>query len=416
MTGIPLGYSESRRLVASEPDIKVVNRFFEQDPTNQVEQAALIARPGLSKWKTVGDGPIRGLFSQPGAFSDALFLVSGTEAYRIDTDESATLIGSGIFGAGIRGTVYMAATPDKLFMADGRSLYLYMEDGFATGSLSTSGAIADADEVEIAGVYYQWTSGSVDAGTPDGTSGTPWLVSLGSDTLESLTNLYKALNASGVAGTTYSTSLTANADVKGDSATGVGLSVSARTAGTAGNSLSTTVVTGANLTWGAATLSGGGDPSFTTVATPDDVGVVSVGYIAGYVIVVVAQGYDVNGRFYYIKPGETTIDPLSYYTAERSPDGLWSVRVVGDVFWLFGVETSEVWYLTGDGTSPFARMKGQLFDRGVWPGTDVQIRDAVFLIDKDGIPVEVTASPEPIAPPGVIERIRRAIATQKTSV
>lgn len=75
---------------------------------------------------------------------------------------------------------------------------------------TASGAIISGNQVRINSTYYNWTSGSVDAGAPAGTSTNPWLVALGASDAESLANLYAAIGATGVAGTTYSTALTAH--------------------------------------------------------------------------------------------------------------------------------------------------------------------------------------------------------------
>jgi hypothetical protein len=63
---LPLGTSDFLRRVAKTVRISVINRFFEQDPTNQDDQVALLSRPGLQRWLPVGDGPIRAIYSQPG--------------------------------------------------------------------------------------------------------------------------------------------------------------------------------------------------------------------------------------------------------------------------------------------------------------------------------------------------------------
>jgi hypothetical protein len=54
---------------------------------------------------------------------------------------------------------------------------LYMENGFATGTIT--GTPANNDVVQIGGVYYKFTNGSVNAGAPAGTLANPWLVALG---------------------------------------------------------------------------------------------------------------------------------------------------------------------------------------------------------------------------------------------
>lgn len=278
---IPLGASDESRSVLQVPDIPVLNRYFERDPTNQQDQVALPARPGLRKWKDLSANPVRKVYSQPGSFDDALFVVHGTMLTRIDQDETETDIGT-IAGTGY---VSMAATayPYNLFIANGLGLQLY--DG--------------------------------------------------------------------------------------------------------------------------STLS--------TVTVPDGDGIVSVGFIAGSIICVVAQDEDKNGRFYWIEPGETTIDPLNFATAERSPDPVWSVEVVGDQFWFPGPSTNEVWYPSGDALAPFLRQQGRLFDKGTWEGTILRLEDSVFAVGVDGTVYEITDQPRVISTPGIAERFRRAINARRAA-
>lgn len=418
---VPLGTSDWRRSLADEPDILVRNRYFEQNPTNLEEQAALISRPGLFKYKEVGSGPIRQVYSQPGSFDDDLFAMSNDTLYRVSTaDNSVETIGPGYFPL-VTSTPSMVATanieavPEYLYIAEGGVLWLYLENGFAQNRLQVTGTIVNTDTISIAGVYYRWTNASVDAGSPAGTSGNPWLVALGSSNADAMDNMAKAVNDTGVAGTTYSTALTKNPSAQVGRYTSSDLVANALAYGTGGNLLAVTE-TGAGMAWDSVNFTGGGSPSITQVVVPDDVGVISVGYVASYVIVVIAQGYDVNGRFYWIEPGETTIDPLNFATAERSPDPVHSVRVVGDQFWLLGTDSTEVWYATGNQDTPFQRVQGRLFDRGVWQGTDVQIKDFVLLVDPDGIVYRIGSSPERISNNSIEERIRTSITNQIRSV
>lgn len=276
---LPLGVGDYSRTVAGTPDINLVNRYFETDPTNQDDQVALLTRPALRKWLEVGTGPIRAVYSCPGAFSEALFVVSGTTLYKIATDETITSIGT------VAGTshVSMAATdfPHKLWIANGLGLQLY--DG--------------------------------------------------------------------------------------------------------------------------STLS--------TVTVPDDDGIVSVGFIAQFVICVVAQGFDKNGRFYWIQSGAITIDALDFATAERSPDPVWEVVIVGDQFWLPGTSTNEIWYPTGDALAPFLRVQGRLFDKGIWEGTIIKIKDDVMAVGTDGTVYRIGAEPVVVSTPGIAQRLRQAIDAQR---
>lgn len=127
----------------------------------------------------------------------------------------------------------------------------------ATGTLTfTAGAIAD-DVVKIDTTYYKFTD-TVGAGA--GTIGSPYLVSIGVSDTVALANLRKAINATGDAGTDYSTGLVAHATVESTASNATTLSARALVAGSAGNSISTTVTAtgGADgLAWGGLVLAGG---------------------------------------------------------------------------------------------------------------------------------------------------------------
>lgn len=408
-TRIKLGGSDHLRELAETPDIALKNRYFEEDPTNMNDQVALLTRPGLRKWITLATSPVRAVYSAPGAFEEALFAVGGNTVYRIDQDETVTAIGT--LGSST-GAVSMAATDAHLFIADGLALYYYTINAYARGTLTAAGAIAASDVVRIGSVYYSFTSGDVDTGSPAGTSGNPWLVALGSNNTDALNNLAAAIDGTGTAGTTYSTTLQGHDDVAVSSSTATTLIVRARENGTDGNAIATTE-TGANISWAAATLAGGGASAFAEITVPDDNGVISVGVIIGFTICVIAQGTGQNGRFYWIRPGEITIDPLDFATAERSPDPVWEVKVVGDQFWLPGTSTNEVWYPTGDGDAPFQRQQGRLFDKGIWEGTIVQVKDDVMAVGTDGKVYQIGATPRVVSTPGISQRIREAINAQR---
>lgn len=419
MVNIEVGRSDYRRSVAKEAIIALKNRFFEQNPIlNQSEDfPSLIARPGMKKFAEVGTGHIRFVFSEAGTFDDDLFVVSGVELYRVDSAGMGTLIGTisndTVGGVSMAATGEIGETPAYLFIADGGVLWVYTENGSAIGHLVASGAIANGDTVEIAGVYYKWTNASVDAGTPAGTLANPWLVELGASASASLSNLYYAINAGGGAGTTYSTDLTANPDVAANVQTGNDLYVVAREPGTAGNAITTTE-TGANLAWGNGTLEDGGTDQLRQVGMPDDVGAISVATFNSYVIVVPVQGRGVNGRFYWIDPGETFVDPLNFATAERSPDPINQVVALSDRFWLFGQSSSEPWITTGNIDAPMIRMQGILYEQGAWAGTAIKINNGVILTDQYGDVYQVSGGIQRLSNPAIAQLIREAIAYQQT--
>jgi hypothetical protein len=408
---IPLSKSDYFRGVAKEARIRTRNRYFEQNPILTDGNFAMISRPALRRWLSVGNGPIRGVYSQPGSFDEALFVVSDTEWYRVARDGTKTLLQGGLQPDGfvsMAGTGSIGATPEFMFMADGSGLYVYLENGFAKGTIS--GTVANNDTVQVGTTYYKFTNAGVNVGAPAGTLLNPWLVALGATDALSWANLAAAFSANGTAGTQYSTALVAaNPSIQVIAISATLVSVRATAVGALGNAV-VTLEGGAGMAWTAGTLTGGGGPSVTQVQTPDDVGVISLGYIASYVVVVPAQDEGVNGQFYWIEPGETTIDALNFATAERAPDPILQVVVFVDQFWLPGSNTTEVWYFTGNFDSPVARLQGVTFDRGTWEGTAVQVKESMIVVDADGGVFQIAGGLKRISRPDIEERIRVAIA------
>lgn len=421
MADIPLGKADYHRSVAKEARVRTLNRYFEQNPVLVAGLTALIARPGTRRYLPVGEGPIRATYSSPGSFDDALFVVSGEAWYRLDTNGTLTFLTAGVNPGG--GSVSMAATgtigdgasavPEYLWMADGRNLWLYMENGYAHGVIS--GSPANNDVVEIGGVYYKFTNGSVDAGAPAGTIANPWLVKKSVSDALSWQAFGLAIGAKGEAGVDYSTALTANPDVQVLDVSATLVGIRANAVGAFGNAITTTE-TGAGIAWTNPTLTGGGASYVTTVETPNDVGPISVGYVASYVVVVPAQGEGINGRFWWIEPGETSIDPLNFATAERAPDPISGVVVFVDQYWLPGSNTTEVWYFTGDPDAPTRRLQGVSFNRGTWEGTALQVKESMVIVDSDGGVFQIAGGLKRISNPAIEQRIREAIQYQASRI
>lgn len=416
MSNIEVGRSDFRRGVSRTASSVLKNRFFEFNPVLNASEdfPSLISRPALRKFMDVGTGPIRKIYDEPGAFDDAAFIVSNLNLYKLETDGTDTDLGA--IGSSILGSPSMAATawigtvPEFLFITDGGVLWVYMDVGASFGTLTSTGAIANGDVIRIDTIYYQWTSGSVDAGTPAGTVGNPWLVDLGASVAEAITAMYHAINGDGVPGTDYSTVLVLHPTATAYTATATALYVAARTPGTAGDAIVTTE-TGANIAWGAGTLQDGGDPQLRQVSMPGDVGAVSVAYIASYVIVIPVQDSEVNGRFYWIEPGEYVVDPLNFATAERSPDAGNQVIVFSDRFWICGQTTTEAWVVTGNVDAPVQRFSGVLYDRGAWEGTALKVKDSMVVVDEDGAVFQIAGGLKRLTHgrPDIEERIRRAM-------
>lgn len=414
MQNLPIFPSDYRRQVSKAPFIPMVNRFVEQNPSLNDTQGSFIARPGLRKFGEVGSGPIRKVFSSAGAFDNDLFVVSGTELFRVNSITGAST-NLGVISTNPVGDVSMACTspietdvPSYLFIAEGGVLWFYTDNGHARAQLEATGAIQNNDTIQLNGVYYQWTNGSVDAGTPAGTVGSPWLVALGSGNDQALDNMFKAINDTGEGGVTYSTALTEHATVEAIAYTPDDLFVQAKLVGNLGNGYASTE-TGANISFSnGTTFAGGGIDQLSQVTLPQDAGAISLTYINSFIIVIPVQDDALGtvGKFYWIEPGEVKINPLNFANAERSPDRINQVITYGDMFWLFGDTTTEPWVTTGAQNSPMQRFQGILFDRGVWEGTAVKVRDSMVVVDEEGGVFIINNGQRRISNPAIEERIR----------
>lgn len=152
---IKLGEITWQRTAASEPSILLVNRYFEENPTNQVDQVALLTRPALARRTVVGGGPIRGVYYQDGVFNNDAFVVSGAGFYRVKKTlglpDLVTPIPGDIFTEGtpsIIGTQGAGLNP-YIFIADGLLLQVY--DPTVDGNLHQ---VTTPDDVPITSLGY----------------------------------------------------------------------------------------------------------------------------------------------------------------------------------------------------------------------------------------------------------------------
>lgn len=416
MTRVPLAASDWRRTTAEEAEIKVQNRFFEQNPTNLEEGSSLIIRPGFRRFTNISG--VTGIFSQyyqDGLFDGDFFAISAGDVHRITSTGTQSNINT-VYSSGSRNTnrgCFTAAIgdiPGYFFMADDTALYVYAEEAFATGTLTSTGTPEEGARVIIDGIYYQFTSGSVDTGSPAGTSANPWLVARAS---LHMTKLWSAINLKGTPGTDYSSATTKHPTVNGHNLTLTTLQVYASPAGSTGNSIATTVAATAVLSWGAATLTGGGGTPPNTsfrVPLPDEITSITaiVTYLSHVIILANTLNSETHGRFYWIEPGDLFVDSLNFATAETDPDRLVSCRVVGDRLWLLGEGTTEVWYATGDTAAPFIRAQGSMFEFGTLEGSDVVIQDSLIIAERNNKVIQFDGSTySVISDNGISERLRK---------
>lgn len=149
-----------------------------------------------------------------------------------------------------------------------------------------------------------------------------------------------------------------------------------------------------------------GTSELTPVATPDDVAISFLAYVGGYVICVVRD----SQRFYWIDPGDSTINALNFAEAEGLPDFISNIQILGDQIYFMGRNTTEVWYLSGDITAPFQRVQGRLFKLGAIgnAATTVYNSDQIAFVGSDGI-VRLGPSMTRISNFAIEEKCRKAI-------
>jgi hypothetical protein len=114
-----LGSSYVTRSV-NAADARMVNLFPEIIPEGGLEPAFLNRAPGLRRLATIGNGPIRGLWDFA-PDSTTAFVVSGNQFFKIDTNYTATLLGT-VAGTG---PVSIADNGNQVFIAANGPSYIY---------------------------------------------------------------------------------------------------------------------------------------------------------------------------------------------------------------------------------------------------------------------------------------------------
>lgn len=412
MAEIPLSFTDIARVYADLPPAVVKNRIFEQTPT-QARQAAFMARPGSVTLGAYGTGPIRGTYSLPGLHNGALFFVSGNAMFRRDPDGTTIAISGSVFGTGaVSFTGVEGPGYEYLFISDGSHLQVYTGGSNADGTLTGTGHVADGDMIQIGETWYRWTDTVSDG---SGTMADPWKVLRGADLEEDLESMVNAISFIGTPGTDFSANMGGqNADV---TAALVGttvvtqMTVTARIDTSTGNLIATTVDSSDTVpavSWGAATLTSGGSHGLSGVEVPDGSPPGSLATLKGHVVVTI----DNSDRFYWIRPGETSIDALNFATAESRPDNIIAAVVVSDTLWLVGNGSSEVWYATADPNTPFAPVSGRVYDRGAVDGTVVDVKGTVYLVGPDYVVYAISGGPQRVSNHGVEELIRLTLGDE----
>ena len=129
--------------------------------------------------------------------------------------------------------------------------------------------------------------------------------------------------------------------------------------------------------------------AFGQIADPDFPGALTVSYLDGYFVFI-----EPNSQRVWVTAllDPTSIDPLDFASAEGDPDGLVSSIVDHSEVWLFGTNSIEVWYNSGNADFPLQRIQGAFneigcaatfsvakLDNGLfWLGSDARGKGIVY--------------------------------------
>jgi len=121
--------------------------------------------------------------------------------------------------------------------------------------------------------------------------------------------------------------------------------------------------------------------TFVQVTDPDFPGAVTVGYLDGYFVF-----NEPNSQKLWITEllDGTQINPLDFASAEGSPDGIVGIIVDHREVWVFGTDSTEVWYDAGAADFPLARIQGAFNEIGcVAPYSIAKLDNSVFWLGCD---------------------------------
>lgn len=120
---------------------------------------------------------------------------------------------------------------------------------------------------------------------------------------------------------------------------------------------------------------------FGPITDPDFPGAATVSYLDGYFVF-----NEPNSQKIWVTQllDGTSIDPLDFASAEGSPDGVVAVLTDHRELWVFGTDTTEVWYNAGLLDFPLARIQGAFNELGcAAPYSVAKMDNQVYWLGKD---------------------------------
>ena len=120
---------------------------------------------------------------------------------------------------------------------------------------------------------------------------------------------------------------------------------------------------------------------FQQITDPDYPGAVTVGYIDGYFVF-----NEPNSQRLWVTSllDGTSVDPLEFASAEGNPDNVTSVFVDHREVWVFGTNSTEVWYDAGLLDFPLTRIQGAFNELGcAAPYSVAKMDNQIYWLGRD---------------------------------
>ena len=120
---------------------------------------------------------------------------------------------------------------------------------------------------------------------------------------------------------------------------------------------------------------------FAQISDVDYAGALAVAYLDGYFVF-----NQPNSQIFWISVllDGTSVQPLDFASAEGSPDGLVTLIVDHRELWLFGTNSVEVWYDSGNATFPIERIQGAFNEIGCAAAYSVaKLDNGIFWLGSD---------------------------------
>jgi len=120
---------------------------------------------------------------------------------------------------------------------------------------------------------------------------------------------------------------------------------------------------------------------FAQITDPDFPGATTVAYLDGYFVF-----NEPNSQRIWVTAllDGTSVDPLDFASAEGSPDGVSCIIADHRELWVFGTDSTEVWYNSGNADFPLSRIQGAFNEIGcAAPFSAAKMDNQIYWLGQD---------------------------------